>query len=328
MILTINDIRKTFRGEKDIVKAVDGVSFSAAGGSPMGLLGRNGAGKTTCIRMIMNIIHPDSGELLLDGKPLYSSKVKLGYLPEERGLYRKDKVHEQMVYFGRLRGMSKSDAQRESSDWLERLELADRRNETLESLSKGNQQKVQLAIALLNNPDILILDEPFSGLDPVNAAQLKAIVRQHADRGAIVIFSSHQMGAVEDFCDSMVMLNKGQVVLGGRIGDIRRSYPREKLRVVAESREGEGNPYESRAFLSATDGVGEVEFSRGEALIHLKNPDNAKKIMCKLLYSGLFISALEIAPPSLEEIFVEKAGSSSADNEEQKDGYSEGGAAE
>lgn len=287
-------------------KAVDGISFTAVSGEPFGLLGRNGAGKTTTMRMIMNIFAPDSGEVLVDGKPM-NDKIKRGYLPEERGLYRKISVIEQMIYFGRLKGLSGENAKSEALRLLNRLEMREYEKALLETLSKGNQQKIQLAVALMNEPDIIILDEPFSGLDPVNAAQLKELIREQSERGAIVLFSSHQMSAVEDFCESIVMIDKGRKVLDGKLSEIKRSYPKDKVRVVLD-----GELYDDVRFTKALEGLGSAEITKKGALIRLRDGVAPSQLMCRVLYSGLPVLSQEIVEPTLEDIFVEKAGKEEA----------------
>ena len=216
MKLEVKNITKTF-GEKEILK---GISFSVESGKALGLLGRNGAGKTTTIRILMDVFHANSGELLLDGEPFVQRNVQIGYLPEERGLYPKREVLEQMVYLARLRGVSKKQAMVNAKRWLERLEVAEYETKLLETLSKGNQQKVQLASTLVCDPDIVILDEPFSGLDPVNSQILQEVVQELITDGKIVIFSSHQMSYVEEFCEDIVIINHGEVVLSGNLDEI------------------------------------------------------------------------------------------------------------
>ena len=307
MELSVCNISKSFSlpagGTK---KAVSGISFNAVSGEPLGLLGRNGAGKTTTMRMIMNIFAPDSGEVLVDGKPM-SDKIKRGYLPEERGLYRKLSVIEQMVYFGRLKGLEKTEALKASLKLLDRLEMREYEKSQLETLSKGNQQKIQLAVALIDKPDIVVLDEPFSGLDPVNSAQLKELIREQSERGAIVLFSSHQMSAVEDFCENIVMINNGEKVLDGRLSEIKRGYPQDRVRIVLD-----GELYEDARFKKAVEGLGNAQISKKGALIKLREGVTPSQLMCRVLYSGLPVLSQEIVEPTLEEIFVEKAGEEAA----------------
>ena len=199
MKLELKDIRKSF-GEKEILH---GVSFAVESGRALGLLGRNGAGKTTTIRIIMDVFHANSGEIMLDGEIFRPTASQVGYLPEERGLYPKKKVRDQMVYLAMLRGMNKKQANESTVKWLDRLHVSEYIDRNLETLSKGNQQKVQLAATLVGEPQLVILDEPFSGLDPVNAQVLKDVIRELIREGRIVIFSSHQMSYVEEFCEDI-----------------------------------------------------------------------------------------------------------------------------
>ena len=233
MILELKNIDKSF-GEKEVLK---GVSFTAEGGKAFGLLGRNGAGKTTSIRIIMNVFPANGGEILLDGKPIDYNKIGLGYLPEERGLYPKKPVIDQLAYFAELKGMSAKEAVKAVDYWLNRLGMTEYRNKRLDTLSKGNQQKIQLITALAHNSHIVILDEPFSGLDPVNAMLLKDVVRETIDKGKIVLFSSHQMNYIEEFCDDIAILADGKIVLQGDLNQIKRSYPRNKLVVRTQQTE-------------------------------------------------------------------------------------------
>ena len=211
MILELRNIDKSF-GEKQVLK---GVSFTVEGGKAFGLLGRNGAGKTTTIRILMNVFPANSGEILLDGKPIDYNNIGIGYLPEERGLYSKKTILDQLVYFAELKGMTHKDAVQAVDFWLNRLGMSEYRNKRLDTLSKGNQQKIQLITALTHNPQIVILDEPFSGLDPVNAMLLQEVVKEQIAQGKIVLFSSHQMSYIEEFCDSIAIINAGKVVLCG-----------------------------------------------------------------------------------------------------------------
>ena len=230
MLLELNNIHKSF-GEKEVLS---GVSFAAEGGKAFGLLGRNGAGKTTTIRILMDVFPANSGTVRLDGKPIDYGKVGIGYLPEERGLYPKKKVFEQLVYLAQLKGMTRASAGKAVDHWLERLGMSEYRNKRLDTLSKGNQQKIQLVTALAHDPKIIILDEPFSGLDPVNAMLLKDVVKQEIGKGKIVLFSSHQMSYIEEFCDSIAILNRGKVALAGDLHTIKRNYPRDQLVVRSE----------------------------------------------------------------------------------------------
>lgn len=220
MKLEVRNIHKTFEGNE----VLKGVSFSVQSGRALGLLGRNGAGKTTTIRIIMDIFHANSGEVLLDGKRFEASKNQVGYLPEERGMYPKKTVLEQMVYFAKLRGMEKRKAVESARTWLERLEVLEYEKRKMDTLSKGNQQKVQLAATLVCDPDIVVLDEPFSGLDPVNSQILKDVIRELIARGKLVIFSSHQMSYVEEFCEDIAIIDRGETILSGNLDEIKEEY--------------------------------------------------------------------------------------------------------
>ena len=231
MKLEVKEIRKSF-GEKEVLH---GVSFEVESGKALGLLGRNGAGKTTTIRILMDVFHANSGEIRIDGKKFVPSEYQIGYLPEERGLYPKRTVIEQMIYLAQLRGLNKKAAETNAKRWLNRLEVAEYETRKLETLSKGNQQKVQLAATLVANPDIVILDEPFSGLDPVNSQILKDVVSELIADGKLVIFSSHQMSYVEEFCDHIAIINQGEVVLAGRLKEIKQAYGEKQLVLAAEN---------------------------------------------------------------------------------------------
>ena len=224
MKLEVMDIRKSFEGNE----VLHGISFSMESGKALGLLGRNGAGKTTTIRILMDVFKANSGQILLDGKPFVPNKYRIGYLPEERGMYPKKKVCDQLGYFGELKGISRKQAQQNAKKMLEKLGIEEYYNRRLETLSKGNQQKVQLIQTLISDPDIIILDEPFSGLDPVNSQMLKDLVTEEIQKGKMVIFSSHQMGYVEEFCEDIIIVNKGEVSLAGKLSEIKKDMGKEK----------------------------------------------------------------------------------------------------
>ena len=225
MKLEVKDLRKSF-GDKEVLH---GISFSIESGRALGLLGRNGAGKTTTIRILMDVFRANSGTITVDGKPFHPRDFRIGYLPEERGLYPKKGVQEQLIYLAQLRGSSRSDAKRQSERWLKRLGVEEYAQRKLETLSKGNQQKVQLAQTLVCDPDLVILDEPFSGLDPVNSQILKDVIREQIEAGKLVIFSSHQMSYVEEFCEDIVLINHGEIVLSGNLDQIKREYGHNRL---------------------------------------------------------------------------------------------------
>lgn len=288
MTLEMKNIEKSF-GEKQVLK---GVSLKAEGGKAFGLLGRNGAGKTTSIRILMDVFPADSGEVLFDGKPIDYNKVSFGYLPEERGLYPKKKIIDQLVYFAELKGMKRSDGVKAVDYWLERLEMSKYRNKRLDTLSKGNQQKIQLITALAHDPQIIILDEPFSGLDPVNAMLLKDVVKEEIAKGKIVLFSSHQMNYIEEFCDSITIINDGEVAVSGELRAVKRQYPRDRLVVRSQeaSRITEGELQEN-----------------GDVIVSLSDPDE-KNLVMKYLLEKYDIDEIKVYEPSLNDIFVEYAG--------------------
>ena len=234
MKLELQGIKKSFDG----TEILHGINFSVEGGSALGLLGRNGAGKTTTIRIIMDVFHADEGQVLLDGAPFVYQPGQVGYLPEERGLYPKRLISEQLVYLAKLRGMNKKQAEENMRKWLTRLDVIQYENRKLDTLSKGNQQKVQLAATLVADPDIVILDEPFSGLDPVNSQILKDVINELIADGKIVIFSSHQMSYVEEFCEDIVVINHGEVALAGNLDKIKKNTEKDikQLRLLEWSR--------------------------------------------------------------------------------------------
>ena len=293
MILELKNIEKSF-GEK---KVLTGVSFKAEGGKAFGLLGRNGAGKTTSIRILMDVFPANSGEVLIDGQPIDYNKIGIGYLPEERGLYPKKIIIDQITYFAELKGMSRKAAIQSIDYWLDRLGMTEYRNKRLDTLSKGNQQKIQLITALAHDPDIVILDEPFSGLDPVNAMLLKDVVKEQIAKGKIVLFSSHQMSYIEEFCDSIAILKNGVVALHGDLHDIKRDYPRDRLVVRTE------NP---DAILSDF-GTACTVMEDGALRIQLASADEKKAVMTRLV-ENYDIDEVKVFEPSLNDIFVEYAG--------------------
>jgi len=309
-MIEVKHLIKNF-GDK---RAVDDLSFTVREGVAYGFLGRNGAGKTTTIRILMNVFREDSGEALFDGVPAYKESVKIGYLPEERGLYAKRTVMEQLIYFGILKGMDRRAAEREGKAKLDEMEAAEYTYKKLETLSKGNQQKIQLAVAMLGDPDVIILDEPFSGLDPINAQVLKNAVRRQVGEGRTVIFSSHEMAQVEAFCDDICIINRGRSVLEGNLTAVKRSYPRDTLYVETES--GYESGYENNGVQSAKVGsllsglpyVKESSLKGNGLLIKLDDPSKRSTLLRTLEESGVSIDSFYVVEPSLEQIFVEKVG--------------------
>lgn len=302
MRLEVNHLHKSFAGKE----VLHGISFSIESGRALGLLGRNGAGKTTTIRILMDVFKADSGQITVDGRTFRPGDFRIGYLPEERGLYPKKTVSEQMIYLGMLRGLSQRDARKNMKHWLERLGVSEYENRKLETLSKGNQQKVQLAQTMICDPDIVILDEPFSGLDPVNSQILKDVIRETIQRGRLVIFSSHQMGYVEEFCEDIVIINHGEVALKGELREMKREFGRDRLVVSSLDH----SPEKLAVILrEAFSDLAEVEkVRRDRVIIRKKQPENKLKIMERLAEQQIDVEFFGMYEPSLTDIFVESAG--------------------
>lgn len=290
MILEFKNIEKHF-GEKEVLKSV---SFTAESGKAFGLLGRNGAGKTTSIRILMGVFPQNAGEVLIDGKPIDRNKVGIGYLPEERGLYPKKMILDQLTYFAELKGLSRKEAVKAVDYWLERLQMSDYREKRLDTLSKGNQQKIQLVTALAHNPDIVILDEPFSGLDPVNAMILKDIVKEQIEKGKIVLFSSHQMNYIEEFCDSIAILKDGKIAISGDLSEIKKQHRRNRLVVRTETPDAV-----LRAFYDTAK-----KNKNGDILVKFRDQNDKAEVMKKLL-DTCSIDSISVYEPTLGDIFVE-----------------------
>lgn len=303
MKLEVKNITKSF-GETNVLK---GISFSVESGKALGLLGRNGAGKTTTIRILMDVFHADSGEITLDGKPFEPRKVQIGYLPEERGLYPKRKVLEQMIYLAMLRGVSRKTASANAKRWLERLEVSQYQDRLLETLSKGNQQKVQLASTLVCDPEIVILDEPFSGLDPVNSQILQEVVQELIRDGKIVIFSSHQMSYVEEFCEDIVIINHGEVVLSGHLDTIKRDFGKDQLVLSALDLSPEKFTDQLQSRLS--DIVQITGQTKEDVIVRLNEGVSRRDLLVKLSQmEDISMEHFETYKPSLNDIFVASAG--------------------
>ena len=317
-MLEVRNLTKCF-GEK---RAVDDLSFTVKEGVAFGFLGRNGAGKTTTIRILMNVFREDSGEALFNGVPAYKESKKIGYLPEERGLYAKRGVLEQLIYFGILKGLDKRIAEKEAKAKLEEMEASEYTYNKLDTLSKGNQQKIQLAVAMLGDPEVIILDEPFSGLDPINAQVLKNAVRRQVNEGRTVIFSSHQMSQVEEFCDDICIIDKGRSVLEGDLTAIKRSYPRNLLYV--ETEEGIGQTYSQGASTKTLDRLMlELPFvtsvnEKGRGfVVKLDDPGKRSTLLRTLEEANARVDSFYVVEPTLEQIFVEKAGAINPPEEEK-----------
>jgi len=315
-MIEIKNLTKNF-GEK---RAVDDLSFTVNKGVAYGFLGRNGAGKTTTIRILMNVFREDSGEALFDGVPAYKESIRIGYLPEERGLYAKRGVLEQLIYFGMLKGLDRKKAESEGKAKLEEMDAAEYTYKKLETLSKGNQQKVQLAVAMLGDPDVVILDEPFSGLDPINAQVLKNAVRRQVDEGRTVIFSSHQMAQVEEFCDDICIIDKGHAVLEGNLAAIKRAYPRDLLYIETES--ASSKPLD--AMLKEQPYVTSYTPKGVGYEVKLNDPAKRSMLLRTLEEADARVDGFYVIEPTLEQIFVEKVGAVDPAEEEKKTEIPEG----
>lgn len=302
MKLEIKNLRKSFSGNE----VLHGISFSVESGKALGLLGQNGAGKTTTIRILMDIFKGDSGEILIDGKPFKPTNYQIGYLPEERGLYPKKKVTEQIVYLASLRGISKKEAKENTLKWLKRLGIEEYENRKLDTLSKGNQQKVQLAQTLVCNPEIVILDEPFSGLDPVNAQILKDVVNDLITDNKIVIFSSHQMSYVEEFCEDIAIINKGDIALSGNLKEIKKDFGRNRVILSANNYTLEELKEICESKFSNLVIVYEVK--KDFLVLELSKNSTKNELLKTIINSDIDIEKFSIYEPSLTDIFVLKAG--------------------
>ena len=302
MKLEVKNLKKSFAGKE----VLHGISFSVESGKALGLLGRNGAGKTTTIRILMDVFRANEGEILLDGKPFVPRNHQIGYLPEERGLYPKRKVLEQMVYLAMLRNVPKAKAKENAKKWLERLEIGQYENNLLETLSKGNQQKVQLASVLVCDPEIVILDEPFSGLDPVNSQILQDVVKELIALGKIVIFSSHQMSYVEEFCEDIVIINQGQVVLEGNLNEIKLAYGRDQL-ILGDRNKSvqEFKQFCEQELIEVLQVCGQT---KDALIVKLLDGQTRKDLLKALLEKNVEVEQFETYKPSLNDIFVEKVG--------------------
>ena len=298
MKLELIQVEKRF-GEKEVLK---GIGFSVESGRSVGLLGRNGAGKTTTLRIVMDVFAPDGGQVLLDGKPFKRGDYRIGYLPEERGLYPKRLILDQLTYLGTLRGLNPAKAREEAKKWLDRMALGDYANKKVDTLSKGNQQKIQLAVAMLGDPQIVILDEPFSGLDPVNAILLKDIVRECITAGKIVLFSSHQMNYVEEFCQNIAILNQGRIVLDTSIAAHKRSYDRRHI--VAEVAPGQ----QEKALMYVKGKGLKAEIADGALHMHVHAVEETLPLLSAMAGEGMAVEGYRVFEPSLNDIFVEYTG--------------------
>ena len=295
MGLILKNVSKTYVGKK----AVDNISLELKEPSVYGLLGTNGAGKTTTIRMLLGIIKKDEGEITWNGKKVDRKSVNFGYLPEERGVYPKTKIFDQLKYFAELKGMNKIEAEESIKKWAKVLKVEEYLQMPAEKLSKGNQQKIQFMTAIIHNPELVVLDEPFSGLDPVNTEILKDIIIDLVKNGKYVIMSAHQMATIEEFCSDILILNKGKTVLQGNLKEIKESYPANRVEIdVNQNIDKIIKEFEL-----------EIENEKNNVYtIRISNEEKAYELLRKLVAEGITINKFEIKKPTLNDIFIEKVG--------------------
>lgn len=295
MGLVLKNVSKTFVGKR----AVDNISFELNKPGVFGLLGTNGAGKTTTIRMLLGIIKKDSGEITWNGKAVDRKSVNFGYLPEERGVYPKTKIYNQLMYFAELKGMKKEEADGAIKNWAKKLKVEEYLDKPAEKLSKGNQQKIQFMTAVIHNPELLVLDEPFSGLDPVNTELLKNIIINLVKEGKYIIMSAHQMSTIEEFCSDILILNKGKTVLKGNLKEIKDTYPANRVQI--ETNENIEADIQKLGF--------EIENLKNYSYtIKIFDEQKAHELLKELVIKGITINKFEIMKPTLNDIFIEKVG--------------------
>ncbi len=295
MGLVLKNVSKTFVGKR----AVDNISFELNKPGVFGLLGTNGAGKTTTIRMLLGIIKKDSGEITWNGKVVDRKSVNFGYLPEERGVYPKTKIYNQLMYFAELKGMKKEEADETIKNWAQKLKVEEYLDKPAEKLSKGNQQKIQFMTAVIHNPELLVLDEPFSGLDPVNTELLKNIIINLVKEGKYIIMSAHQMSTIEEFCSDILILNKGKTVLKGNLKEIKDTYPSNRVQI--ETNENIEKDIKKLGF--------EIENIKNYSYtVKIFDEQKAHELLKELVIKGITINKFEIMKPTLNDIFIEKVG--------------------
>lgn len=300
MKLELIDIKKSFAGKE----VLHGINLETSSGSSTAFLGRNGAGKTTTIRILMDVFKADSGKILIDGAPIDRKEIKLGYLPEERGMYAKTAILDQLIYFGRIKGLDKKESHDNALELLEKVKLSDYKAKNLDTLSKGNQQKIQIIQTFINKPDIIILDEPFSGLDPVNSQILIDLIKEAVSSGTLLIFSSHQMSHVENFCDNIALIKDGKNVLTGNLKEIKKNMGEGKLRL---SFYNDAVNYLQDIF----DMVGQDNVKISDNDIIVRTSDKASELANYAINKDNF-RAIAKYEPSLEEIFIEAVGDNDA----------------
>jgi ABC-2 type transport system ATP-binding protein len=294
-IVELQHVRKAY----DTKIAVADLSFSIEPGSMFGLLGPNGSGKTSSIRMMIGMTVPDSGTVNLFGRPFSREQLKrVGYLPEERGLYKKMKVMDQLIFLGELHGLDATTASKRAHVWCERMEITEAIPKKTEELSKGMQQKIQFIATLLHEPELIIMDEPFSGLDPVNAILLMDTLVDLRKQGRSILFSTHRMDQVEKLCDAIALIDRGNLVLSGGMREIKSRYPRNRVQVIFEGDE---------RFLQHP-GVAEAKNYSGYAEIKLRDESAAQQLLATAVQNGTRITRFEVMEPTLEEIFIEAVG--------------------
>jgi ABC-2 type transport system ATP-binding protein len=295
-MLSLRDTRKRFGA----VQALDGCSFSVERGRMLGFLGPNGAGKTTSMRAVFGLVALDGGEVLWDGRSVgLEERLRFGYMPEERGLYPRMQVGEQLAYFGRLHGLDAAAARAAAAGWLERLGIADRAGARVEELSHGNQQRAQLAAALVHEPELLVLDEPFAGLDPVAVRTLAGVLRDEAARGAAVLFSSHQLELVEDICEEVAIIDHGRIVASGDLNALRRASRRRRIELQLE----DAPP----AWLPDVVGVELVERRNGDLRLFARRDVDPEQVLAEAERAARVV-AFSYGPPTLSELFLELVG--------------------
>lgn len=303
--LVLKNVSKTF-GQK---KVVDNISLTLNQPGVYGLLGTNGAGKTTTIRMLLGIITKDSGEITWNGEPVSRKDVNFGYLPEERGVYPKVKIYDQLMYFAELKGIDKITADKSIRKLAQKLKVTEYLQVPAERLSKGNQQKIQFLTAILHDPDLVVLDEPFSGLDPVNTSIIKDIIIDLVRQGKYVIMSAHQMTTIEEFCSNILILNKGKTVLQGNLKDIKATYPASRVMIDTEQSIDK----------IIKDTKLEIENSHDcQYIIKISDAEQAHKLLAKLVEANVAVNKFEIMKPTLNDIFIEKVGAKNISAQEQE----------
>ncbi|SHH57532.1 ABC-2 type transport system ATP-binding protein [Clostridium collagenovorans DSM 3089] len=295
MTITVTNLVKKY-GD---YTAVDNLSFSMEKPGVFGLLGTNGAGKTTTIRMMLGMLKKDGGTITWKGEKYDPSKIPTGYLAEERGIYSKVTVLDQLIYFAELKGISKKEAVSRIDHWLKRLDIEEHRNKRAEQLSKGNQQKIQFIAALIADPEILILDEPLSGLDPVNTDLFKEVIKEEVAKNKYIIMSSHQMSTIEEFCTDLVILKKGKTVLEGNLGKIKKSYGRNRLNLKCE---------EDISLIIKEKNIEIIEETPDLLSLRVEDERQGNELLKELVEKNVTIVRFELREPTLHEIFIEKVG--------------------